>query len=75
MTRLARRQKSRWINLMKKRGYAYRNGRLWHRWRWTGYFAATAGGVRQILDRRATVADVVRAGLTLALEDREGCDG
>jgi hypothetical protein len=34
MTRLARRNKTRWVRRMRRRGLAYRLGRLWLRWRW-----------------------------------------
>ncbi len=35
MTKLQRRNKSRWCNRLKKRGYTYRHGKVWERWRWT----------------------------------------
>lgn len=34
MTRQARRSKTKWIKLMKKRGFAWRSGRLWRKYRW-----------------------------------------
>lgn len=35
MTRQQRRSKSQWINGLKRRGYTYRRGSIWQRWRWT----------------------------------------
>lgn len=35
MTRQQRRSKSRWVNRLKKRGYTYRRGKVWQRWRWS----------------------------------------
>ena len=39
MTRQQRRSKSRWINGLKKRGYTFRLGKVWQRWRWTARVA------------------------------------
>ena len=35
MTVLGRRNKTRWIKLMKRRGLTYRRGKLWYQWRWS----------------------------------------
>ncbi len=35
MSRLGRRNKTRWIKLMKRRGYKWFGGKLWQQFKWT----------------------------------------
>ena len=58
MTRLARRNKTRWIKLKKKQGFAWKHGRLWSKYRWSLTFK-TVEETKQFLDHIVSISGVI----------------